>query len=450
MRGSHLALLAALSVAACSVYDTSLLKQNATGSGGNGQGGFSGGNPGGGGGQSAGANGGAGGGVCGSARWPDRPSASSIITPGGTQEIVGVMSSIQLGDAFNDPNNPPTLYRTLGFDMDGKCTTLTTLKTATECHIPSYSGGALDGPDGRDNAVGQIVQLTRNILGDKLFSSDIYSKQLQQGVTNVLVRVQDFNGEANDDQVTVTTLVSAPFLATNAAPPQWMGADIWPISSDSYKADGTTPLFQDKLAYVVNNQVVVSLQAADLKLVVGLSDLVKINLDLVLHGAEIVCDLQKTAVGHWGWQANHCVLGARWLADDLIRQLSHFGDPGQAAGTPLCTDSNLYSTFKKNICGLIDITDNGVASTGTDCNALSMGLVFDMEPALIGNVYPVDPIGEKCIKPGTQPSLDSCENQSDGGLVGGGGTGGTSSGGTGGTKAEAGPGNGGAKDASKD
>src|SRR5882672_1919632 len=125
MRGSHLALLMALSLGACSVYDSSLLKQLGSGAGGNGNGGSSGGDGNGGNGQSGGANGGAGGsGVCGHATFPLPPDPSSVITPGGNIEIVGIMSKIELGDAPPNATIPPTEYLNLGFDLDNRCTQL--------------------------------------------------------------------------------------------------------------------------------------------------------------------------------------------------------------------------------------------------------------------------------------------------------------------------------------
>jgi len=53
-----------------------------------------------------------------------------------------------------------------------------------------------------------------------------------------------------------------------------------------------------------------------------------------------------------------------------------------------------------------------------------MGLTFDTEPGLMGDVYQVQPLKELC-PPGTQPSDDLCGQSLDGGATGGGGASGS-------------------------
>jgi hypothetical protein len=343
-------------------------------------------------------------GACGHATFPAPPAPGG--TPGGNIEIVAVQSSVDFGDSEPSPSLPPTRYLGIGFDLDNRCTLLSDLKTNAECHIPSYAHGAVDGADGRDNAFGGFVQFMRDVMGN--FSSESFSQQLRQGVTNLIVHVEGYNGEVNDDQVVTTMLVSAPFDSPPRAKgtaPHWDGSDVWPVASDSLIGN-STPRFVDANSYVSGGKLVVTLPVADLRFVVGLSTAVTVNLDLVLHGTYLVCDVGRTTVGHWGYMMKTCTLGGRLVADDLVHQISHFGDPA-FNGQPLCTNSNLYPTFKANICGLIDVSNNGFASPGTDCDSLSLGLSFDTEPALIGNVFTVSPVGEHC-PPGSQPSTDSC------------------------------------------
>jgi hypothetical protein len=248
----------------------------------------------------------------------------------------------------------------------------------------------------------------RDTLGS--FSSDIFSQQLRQGVTNLIIHVQGYNGEANDDQVTASMLVSAPFDSPPRAKgtlPKWDGNDVWPVASDSVYGNYSAPRFVDANAYVSGSKIVVTLPVADYRLIAGLSTAETVNLDLLLHGTYLVCDIVSiTPGGHFPWTLKNCTLGARLVADSLVHQLSHFNDPAQS-GLPLCTNSNLYAIVKANVCGLIDVSDNGIASPGADCNSLSLGLSFNAEPALIGDVFTVNPVGERCPR-GSQPTTDSC------------------------------------------
>jgi len=367
MLGSLLASLfaSAAAVGACSVYDTSLFHAPAN-TGGKANGGGAndggGGDNKGGGGANTGGGGGGNDGKGGAAGCvldvPPDPAPPNDAGTGGNEEAVGIMYRIDLGDAPNNPTNPPHHFLDLGFDVDGICTTSQNPKAA-QCNIPSYGFGVLDGPGGLDNALGQIVQTTRNQI--KGFSSDVYSAQLKEGVTNVIVHLTGYNGQANDDQVRVETLVSAKFdsLPQNKGKvPKWDGTDEWPVASDSVvNNDITKPKFVDEKSYVVNHKIVTHLKSTSLRLVVGLTTLnnVTVQLDVAMHGAVIVCDLVPNDgdVRIWNWKAQHCNLSARWLVNDLLHQLSHFPDPG--GPTSLCTDSPLYPTFKDNICGLVDV-----------------------------------------------------------------------------------------------
>ena len=403
-----LALLAAatLSVGACSVYDKSLLSGGpGGGKGGNGNAG----------GQSGASNGGTDASfTCGHATVPTPPPPSSVVTPGGDIEFVSVMSKIDLGDSPNDPNRQMLdwHYLDLGFDLDGICTRrLSDLKTGQECLVPSYASGMPDGVDGQDNAVGRVVQFTRNAIPN--FSSDSYSQQLRNGVTNMILHATNYNGEANDDQVTVETLVSAPFDSPPRAPgtaPNWDGNDVWPVAADSYDGSGNA-LFFDPSSYVVHGKLVVTLKDADLRLLVGVTTVSTVRLDLSLHGAFIVCDLLPTSRGHWLWTVKNCALGARLAANDLVHQLAQFPDPSD--GEPLCEKSSSYPSFKDAICGLVDVSADGVTTTAA-CDSLSMGLTFDAEPAILGDQFDIVPPVEHCAV-GAKPSEDSCENLAAGG-----------------------------------
>jgi len=213
--------LVTLLFAGCAVYDSSLTVRPGLNRGGNDQGGGSGGagdtqggggTPGGGGSSAASGAGGAGGNggqSCDSITFPPRP---TVRNAGGDKEIVGVQYDIDLGDSPMSTAGTPTRYRTIGFDLDGECsTTAETAISLTSCTLPAGSMGVIDGPRGQDNAVGQVVQIaSERIQG---FSSMVYTEQLQKGAANAILHVTGYNGEADDDQVRVEALVSAQFDA---------------------------------------------------------------------------------------------------------------------------------------------------------------------------------------------------------------------------------------------
>ena len=162
---------AAVLLSGCAIYDSSLTTHGQKGNGGTS--GNAGDDQGGGAGQESGGasqaggmgNGGgsAGAGVCVSKTYPAQPMGSDL---GGDIEIVVVQADIDLGDSEPSTANAPTRFRDIGFDLDGVCTTTQAPKLG-KCALPAASDGVPDGPNGQDNAMGQVIQITRNLLGSE-------------------------------------------------------------------------------------------------------------------------------------------------------------------------------------------------------------------------------------------------------------------------------------------
>jgi hypothetical protein len=469
MRGSYLAFLvtAAASLAACSVYDSSLKDGFNPSPGGGGGGQTSGG---GGSGEGGGSNTGAvsstgGGGAtgCQHLTYPPLPTDLPPESDAGDRNLsfVAVMYDIDLGDGPPNADPPSVHYLDLGYDLDNTCTTaaLKNDPKGYKCVLPDFSSGATDGPDGQDNALGKNIQFIRDHIDN--FSSAIYSKGLYEGRSaNILIDVSGYNGEANDGKVRVATMVAADFqtIASNkGAKPKWDGTDIWPIASDSViNGDRDKPKFVDEHAYVNNYQLVVTLPEAQLRLITGLTDAVQVNLNVFMRAATTTCTITQTDAGTSNYELRNCRLSARWEVNDILHQLSQFPDPlALPAFAPQCNVPGTgsaavsYNLFKRSLCGVVD-TYSGIAGPTTVCNALSMGIAFNTKPGRLGSVFTVDPITPKCVDPATKvilpsdPSFDNCELPQPvaaggaGGKGGAGGTGGSSAGGSGGTKLDGG------------
>jgi hypothetical protein len=377
------------------------------------------------GGGGAGATGGSGGaGTCIRATYPPKPTVKNA---GGDREIVAAQYDIDLGDGPTSTAGDPTRYRDIGFDLDDYCSTTPELALSqTSCALPKSSMGVVDGPGGQDNAVGQIVQFTR---------------QLQQGAANVILHVTGYNGQADDDQVRVEAYVSAQFDAYKSpgATPSWDGNDVWPIASDSVKEnDITKAKNSDPNGYVSNWKIVSAYTAAGLRLRIGLTKAAIVNLSLNLRGAYLVCDIVPTDAGKWGFTMEKCTLAGRWVADDLLQQIANFPDPTDLNNPkPLCVKSAPYGTFKEYICKLRDLRSE-IGGPTDPCDALSIGVTYNTVPALLGEVYTPVVVPPKC-PPGEDPALDSCEAADGGVPMATGGKGGAG-GGTGGAGGKGGAG----------
>src|SRR2546429_404675 len=129
MRGSFSIVGAALLLAGCSIYDSSLTVHGAKGagganSGGTGESGSGGTGPGTGaasatGGMGNGGSGTGGAAMCVHKTYPPLPLGKDL---GGDIEIVAIQSDIDLGDSARSTAGPPVRFRNIGYDLDNLCT----------------------------------------------------------------------------------------------------------------------------------------------------------------------------------------------------------------------------------------------------------------------------------------------------------------------------------------
>jgi hypothetical protein len=133
-----------------------------------------------------------------------------------------------------------------------------------------------------------------------------------------------------------------------------------------------------------------------------------VRMDLPLHAALLTCDVGPTDVGRWGFTLTACTLAGRLIADDFVHQIRQFPDPLDLTN-PLCTDSPSYAGFKNTICGLVDIESREtVAGPVGPCDALSLGVNFNMVPASLGDVFNDESSSPTCAA-AADPTNDSCD-----------------------------------------
>lgn len=339
------------------------------------------------------------------ATYPAPPATSGTSSP--NLEVVAAMYTIDMGDAPPGPVEP-THYLGIGFDLDDTCTTATNLGAGT-CKLPPYDFGVIDGPGGIDNAFGSLVQKLREQLAD--FSSDHYSQALQTGKSNTVLHLENWNGQANDTQVTFSMMTAAPFDSfSRGAKPTWDGTDAWPIAESSVNGSVALPKFVDRNAYVSNYELVATLEAAPFRMDVGLTSIQDVKLDLSLAAAFVVCTIVPVESGKWGYTFSKCTLAGRWAANSLVQQIGQFPNPLDN-NKPLCRGSQTYETFKKEICSQVDLNADPTQAPTKPCNALSLGMTFTTKPALLGDLYPLAPLEDPCpADPALNPKYDCCES----------------------------------------
>jgi hypothetical protein len=324
---------------------------------------------------------------------------------------VVAVRSVDFGEG--DLSNGPLV----GYDLDQFCTCQT---DGDSCKEPDFaSADHCDGPGGRDNAVAQLFKFASTF--DSGFSSQAISGDAENGNSTVLLRVRNYNGKANDTQVSLA-LYASPGLGEDPCwpagmPPAWNGADRWQIDSLTLGVGGgggsptgaggascagasgydlDQPAYRDDEAYVTDFRVVANLPNAGL--VVNTGD----TLTPIKLVAGAVSGRLEQVGGAWAMREG--LITGRWRLTDVFAAIGTFTSGGDA----LCTDNAVYPLLKNGICQFPDIASE-LGGPTTPCDSLSLGMAFDSEPAELGIVIEAGPATVMPCPPETDPANDSCE-----------------------------------------
>jgi hypothetical protein len=363
--------------------------------------------------QTGGGDGGEG--ACQNAEPPLAPDGTD---PGSDVDFVVAVRSIDFGEDFDEDVGPA-----IGYDLDAKCTCLGDMPS---CATVGSAPEDCDGPNGRDNAVARLFD-NLSLFEPNAFDSQHHSADADMGNWTLLIRVMGYSGGANDEEVTVAVYPSPGLDQTPCAPdmtPAWNGADVWPVEALAIEGgtgggsagtggaggaggsggcdpsgeplDVDQPRFVSQVAYVSDHVLVANLPEAGITLA---ADGTPVTLRLV--GGFLTARLEMTATG---WFMHEGVLTGRWALADFFGVVGKF----TANGEPICTDSQLYGPVKEIVCNYADI-HSGVSGSAAPCDAMSFGMGFEAEPALLGVIVDTGGGEGNVCPPGTDPAGDSCE-----------------------------------------
>lgn len=291
---------------------------------------------------------------------------------------------------FGEDDGVPT-----GFDLDGRCTCGSEAKPSetypSSCKLPADSESVCDGVDGID---GQNARLFGQFARTG-FSSEQMSTGAENGLWSVLFRIEGYNGTPNDDSVRASLYNAVP----RNEGPLWDGTDTWDVDPSGL-ADGMSvdqPLLTTEAAYVVDGQLVVSLDSSPLFFTDGVSGGI---LTVRLASSFIVARIED---GPFGRRLVEGTLAGKWPVDDIFDALDVFRPDGE----PVCTNDFAFLFFKTVLCNSLDI-NAGAPNPVEPCNAISFGLTFESEAAQLGQVGAVPTLPDGC-PPELLPSTASCD-----------------------------------------
>ncbi|MBW2525094.1 MAG: hypothetical protein JRI23_13005, partial [Deltaproteobacteria bacterium] len=187
------------------------------------------------GGGGTGGGAGAGGGECPHESFPAAPDAD---TADGTLDVLLALRRIYIEDAQGDP---------VGYDLENLCTCQ---GQGPSCVAPPVDLDC-DAPRGIDNNLRLVFPPLALATGEPDLLG-FYSDRAEIGEWSLLMRIRDYNGEANDRQINLSWYLTTGSLAT----PAWSGDDGWEVSTSSLLAgadggpDIDSPMHVDENAFV--------------------------------------------------------------------------------------------------------------------------------------------------------------------------------------------------------
>lgn len=327
---------------------------------------------------------------CAHARWPERPTAPDTAT---SNTIVVAVHSLDLG--LSADSGPPAA---MGYDLDHQCTcpapeTCTALVPgATHC----------DDDAGRDNSGAELLRKFA-LLGSSAFNQDAINRRIDEGNYSLVIRVRNYNGTPNDPSVEFAAFASVgtPILTDGGKPvlPKWDGTDEWVIRGDSIlggpDAAILIPNYVDPNAYVRDGVIVATLDFPIL-----LAKTSGASLSAELSNAVVTAPLKAAGAG---FSITGGRVTGRWPTRKVLYGLHGIGDP--LGGGNLCPGKQSYADIKSQVCRAADIVaDPTKDGKGNACDSLSLGLIFNADPARLGEVRPDPPATDPCGDAG----VDDC------------------------------------------
>ncbi|MBW2524464.1 MAG: hypothetical protein JRI23_09825 [Deltaproteobacteria bacterium] len=337
--------------------------------------------------------------------WPAPPASADP----GTNSVDFVVAARSFDFGNGDLSEGPAV----GYDLDNLCSCQ---GQDFSCREPAWAtADHCDGPGGRDNAIAQLFHQIG--MFDDDFTSAHYTESAELGRNTILIRVRNYNGRANDDQITVSVhpsqgLDEEPCLATGTVP-AWDGTDPWPIHANSLEVEPGTggsgagggpacgnngydpdaARYVDDNAYVTEGVMVANLPRLSLAFI---ADSEPIPVELVAGFVTGRLEQQGTQ-----WYVREGLVVGRWEVTEFFRMIGNTSDGG-----PLCTNHDLYPLLKSAACQFPDIAAQ-LSGPTTPCDAYSFGMAFEGHPALFGSVLPPVSTESPCA-PDVDPQYDTC------------------------------------------
>lgn len=301
---------------------------------------------------------------------------------GGSTEVVVALHTISLGvDAGK-------ISPDFGYDLDGVCTCA---PDKGSCTNNKADAGNCDGDEGRDDGVGALIA-TLGIGDPGSFADDA----IDGGVRGLLVRIQGYNEQPNDDSISLE-LYRSP--GTDGLPDFGNPDQEWKVDQGDIQASGGDAYAAKTTGtgFVKDSQLVGQLDTSNIPF--------NSDVDIQLHDVSFIGNLVKDpTTGRW--RIDNALGVGRWFENDAIATLAHVQDPTPGnSHQRICQNPLILGIVTNAVCGAVDLTqDPKQDNKNQRCGALSTVVSLSTVPAKLGPI--VTPTSQDPCTGSTIPTCD--------------------------------------------
>ncbi|MDB4946882.1 MAG: hypothetical protein JWP97_6416 [Labilithrix sp.] len=305
-----------------------------------------------------------------------------------------------------------------GLNLDRTCSatvaTSSCKTAATEAAFASYARDLDD--KGLDNASYGLLRYLA-YLGEA-FRPDKVNERLGQGSFGFVFRVLDWNGQPDDDDVSLEVFPTVGVVADPSAPkpapggtPAFLSSDRWLRDDRFRKAPGVdASLLRSTSGYVTRGRLVAAFDRVTVP--ISVPDDPK-ALDIIIREGFVLGTLTKDGSG---WRLADGVLAGRWSTADLLGQVReiHIADTLGLRNVDLCDPGSptaIYNLVKTEGCKGRDLRSASVEDNrGLSCDAISTGIRFDSYALDAAGAFLPRPAvtPTRCQQDGSVPLGDDC------------------------------------------
>ena len=275
--------------------------------------------------------------------------------------LVGAAQTFRFKDV--EGGVPPKL----GFDLDENC-------ASAACAPTAGAARAL----GIDNVLGTFI-------GGLNPGPDISIDALKHGTMGLVVQVNGWNGTENDDALAVNlfNVAGVNGSADGGAETVEDGGDIYiPRDTDLQTAPVAKVLFTSSEAHVSKKRLVAHFAEVRLRILTPTLAGTIVPFELSFVDAAIVGTI---SLSKGGIEMPDAQLVGRVRDTEILRTLSNLG---------LCSNTGTYSTFKSQLCEVIDLTDaRNTDGKRRSCTSASLAVGLAIAPAKVAAETAPAPLG---------------------------------------------------------